>query len=233
MLYQSHASNEALIQHLKNMGIIKTDIVEKVMKIVDRKFFSKTLFYDDSPQTIGYGATISAPHIVTPGVLNHAHALEFLHPQLTLPNCRVLDVGCGSGYLSLCMSLMNDSKGKVVGVDHISELVDFSIKNVIQAGNKHLLENNSIKFVASDGRQGYPPDQPYDVIYVGAAAPSVPTQLVDQLAIGGTMLIPVGGIVHGQKLKAFRKQSDGNLEITDELDVCFVPLTDLNEQINR
>uniref|UniRef100_A0A6B2G5R5 protein-L-isoaspartate(D-aspartate) O-methyltransferase n=1 Tax=Myxobolus squamalis TaxID=59785 RepID=A0A6B2G5R5_MYXSQ len=226
MLYQSHASNDALIQHLINMGIIKTDIVAKVMKTVDRKFFSKSRFYDDSPQTIGYGATLSAPHI-------HAHALEFLRPQLTLPSCRVLDVGCGSGYLSLCMSLMNDSKGKVVGVDHISELVDFSIKNVIQTGNKHLLENNSIKFVASDGRQGYPPDQPYDVIYVGAAAPSVPTQLVDQLAIGGTMLIPVGSIVFGQKLKAFRKQSNGNLEITDELDVCFVPLTDLNEQINR
>ncbi|CAM9625070.1 unnamed protein product, partial [Heterosigma akashiwo] len=75
-------------------GLIKSDVVEAAMLKVDRGNYapSNADAYDDRPLPIGFGATISAPHM-------HATALELLSEQITRPNSRVLDVGCGSGYL--------------------------------------------------------------------------------------------------------------------------------------
>jgi protein-L-isoaspartate(D-aspartate) O-methyltransferase len=84
-------------------GIIRSDAVESAMLAVDRGNYSRNNPYMDAPQGIGYGVTISAPHM-------HAHALELLKDKL-MHGDRALDVGSGSGYLTACMAIMLGEKG--------------------------------------------------------------------------------------------------------------------------
>ena len=91
--------------------MVKSAKIEKVMRLVDRGDFAKDDLYEDSPQYIGYGATISAPNI-------HAFALEHLEDVLKQGN-KVLDVGSGSGYLSTCFAYLVGKSGQVIGIDHI------------------------------------------------------------------------------------------------------------------
>nr|KAG5694593.1 hypothetical protein BaRGS_015006 [Batillaria attramentaria] len=138
------------------------------MKMVDRANFCKFNAYTDSPQSIGYAVTISAPHM-------HAHALELLSPNISTRVATALDVGSGSGYLTACMALLVGETGKAVGIDHVDELVQDSIVNVKKAAlTAQLLEKGQLKFVMGDGRLGYAMDGPYDAIHVGAAAPTLP-----------------------------------------------------------
>lgn len=90
-------------------GIIRSDVVHAAMLFTDRGKYAKHNPYTDAPQGIGYGVTISAPHM-------HAHALELLKDHLTAGE-RALDVGCGSGYLTVCMALMVGETGKAIGID--------------------------------------------------------------------------------------------------------------------
>lgn len=104
----------------------------------DRKYYTPINPYMDSPQGIGFGVTISAPHM-------HAHALELLSNQLT-EGAKALDVGSGSGYLTMCMALMVGETGRVVGIDHIPELVNFAKSN-IEKHKPGFLKDNRIEFV--------------------------------------------------------------------------------------
>ena len=115
------ADNSKLVDQLVHKGIIKTDKVANVMKAVDRIDFCgdcANIAYFDCPQSIGYGATISAPHM-------HAYALEYLKNHFK-EGGKVLDVGCGSGYLCAAFLKMMNGTGKVVGIEHIDELVQLS-----------------------------------------------------------------------------------------------------------
>lgn len=94
--------------------------------------------YLDSPHVIGYGATISAPHM-------HAYALEVLADKL-VEGAKVLDVGSGSGYLTACMAHMTGPRGVVYGVDHIKELVKLSEEN-IKRDCEDLLTSGRVKLV--------------------------------------------------------------------------------------
>jgi len=117
MAWRSHGEdNDSLVQNLFNNHIIKSEEVRDVMKQVDRGNYVKHNAYMDAPQRIGYNITISAPHM-------HGHALELLQNHLK-PGMRALDVGSGSGYLTVCMALMVGKTGKTVGIDHIPELVE-------------------------------------------------------------------------------------------------------------
>ena len=111
----------------------------------------------------------------------HAYALELLTDQLKEGN-KALDVGSGSGYLTVCFAQMVGPAGKVVGIDHIKELVDWSESNV-QKNHGDLLQNGRIKLVVGDGRQGYVQDGPYHAIHVGAAAPTLPQAVSLSLAL--------------------------------------------------
>ena len=188
---------------------------------VDRAEFCHEAPYEDSPSFIGSNATISAPHM-------HAFALEASLPALR-PGAKVLDVGSGSGYLSVCYAQLVKPNGKVVGIEHIDELVEASIRNS-EKSHKDMLGSGLLAFVVGDGRLGYPSEAPYDVIHVGAASGEIPKALVDQLAPGGILIIPVGD-EDSQVITVVQKDAQGNISSKEVLPVRYVPLTDKSSQL--
>ena len=210
-----------------NKWSIKNYKVFSAMMQVDRKDFSEENPYEDSPQRIGFNVTISAPHM-------HAYALEYLSEFCT-ENSRILDIGSGSGYLTCALSAMTNYKGIVVGVEHIQELIDFSINNV-RKNHGDLLDNKKIIFVNSDGRLGYKEFGPYKAIHVGAAVEEKPIELINQLDYNGRMFIPVGkagekGKEGNQWIYIIDKDKLGKITYTPIIKVSYGMLTDVNSQL--
>ena len=195
------------------------------MKQTDRKLYCHTENpYLDKPQSIGYSVTISAPHM-------HAHALENLLKNLK-PHSRVLDVGSGSGYLTMCFArfLLAQSvqcTGIVVGIDNNPHLVEFSIGN-LNSDDPKFLSTGKIKIVKGDGRLGCPQYGPYDVIHVGAASWEPPKELLAQLKPGGSMIIPIGPVEGTQQFKQFNKTLSGEIQSKSLLNVVYGSLKDYN-----
>ncbi|KAH6879382.1 Pcmt1-prov protein [Coprinopsis sp. MPI-PUGE-AT-0042] len=194
-------SNAELVGNLKSSGILSSDRVAKAMAQVDRANYvlDKRDAYDDSPQSIGHGVTISAPHM-------HAYAAEHLLPPLR-PGARVLDVGSGSGYLVSVLHTPGEPGGKVVGIDHIPELVDWSVENLRKDGAWEVLESKEIELLLL----------------------LCPPALLEQLAKGGRMFIPVG--THSQWIEHVDKDEDGHVTKTRVMGVRYVPLTDRDRQV--
>jgi len=179
--------------------------------------------YEDSPQSIGHDATISAPHM-------HAHAAELLLPYLRDSpgrGARVLDVGAGSGYLTSVLHHLVRSTGTgavVVGIEHIPALTALAERNIRADGLGGVIDGQGIVLVTGDGRLGYDQKGPYDAIHVGAAARTIPPALVEQLASPGRMIIPVG--TYSQRLMQVDKDEQGKITQRDLFGVVYVPLTD-------
>jgi protein-L-isoaspartate(D-aspartate) O-methyltransferase len=159
--------------------------------------------YDDSPLAIGYGQTISQPLIVA--IMVDLLALE--------GNERVLDVGTGSGYQAAILSLL---AREVVGVELIPELAAHA------AGVLGELGYNNVEVHVAGSTLGWPVRGPYDAIVAAAAAPRVPDALVDQLALGGRLVLPVGSR-HEQTL-VLAEKGDAGVALTDKGPCRFVPL---------
>jgi len=218
----SGESNEQLIDNLLKGKVITSKAVADALKKVDRGNFvlSKSTAYEDSPQSIGYGATISAPHM-------HAMCIELLLQHLK-PGAKVLDVGSGSGYLVAVMAHLVKPNGKVYGVEHIGELVEWSRGN-IKKDDEKLAEYCEIK--QADGRWGLPDLGPFDCIHVGAAAEDgIPETLKQQLKVGGRLVIPVGP-KNNQNLILVERKSEKEFVQSNVCGVMYVPLTSKERQL--
>ncbi|KAM7479827.1 hypothetical protein LguiA_028040 [Lonicera macranthoides] len=215
--------NKQMVEHLKHYGVVRSNKVAEVMETVDRAMFVPEGIppYVDCPMDIGYNATISAPHM-------HASCLQLLEQNLQ-PGMHALDVGSGSGYLTACFAVMVGPQGRAVGVEHIPELVAYSIKNVQNSAAAPLLQKGSLSMHVGDGRLGWPESAPYDAIHVGAAAAEIPPALIEQLRPGGRLVIPVGNI--NQDLKVVDKNLDGSISVRSEASVRYVPLTSREAQL--
>lgn len=206
--------------------------------------------YEDAPQPIGWGATISAPHM-------HASAAEALLPFLR-QGARVLDIGSGSGYLTAVLAELvlgqdndNDtidlddnknSQTKIIGVEHIIQLRDLGEKNFKKSDRgKELISAGFVRFVLADGRKGWNEDSQndaskasgWDAIHVGAAAKELHDELIDQLKCPGRLFIPVeDSKTKEQWIWQVDKDVDGLLTKVRREPVRYVPLTEAPNTIN-
>jgi protein-L-isoaspartate(D-aspartate) O-methyltransferase len=195
----SGRTNLEMIENLKMAGIIKSEPVRQALTKVDRANYADAYAYSDAPQGIGAGQTISAPHM-------HAHALEEILPTLVTfsrkvpqPELKILDVGCGSGYLVTAFGRLIDqngpipplAKGRVFGLEVIPRLTQLSKENILKK-DKDLLDSHTVSIHQGDGWKGLPKYAPFHAIHVGAAAETFPVHLMMQLELGGVMVIPVG-----------------------------------------
>lgn len=217
--------NKDLVSTLQKNGKITSQKVADAMEQIDRAIFvpAGDLPYMDYPVPIGYNATISAPHM-------HAICLELLKDHLQ-PGMHALDVGAGTGYLTAIFALMVGDTGRSVGVEHIPELTAKAVANVQKSTAARLLNIGSLSLLTGDGRDGFLEHAPYDAIHVGAAAPSIPPALTDQLKPGGRLVIPVGESY--QELFVIDKDLKGELTKRKHLSVRYVPLTDRQSQLNK
>ncbi len=159
--------------------------------------------YGDHSLPIGHGQTISQPYVV-------ARMTELLAVE---PEHKVLEIGCGSGYQA---SILGKLARTVFTLERISELA----RNASSILRKLGYDNVSVK--ALDGTYGFASGAPYDRILVAAGAEEIPKPLLDQLAVGGKMVVPIGD-GKSQRLRVIRKRRDHfGQEEKDE--VAFVPL---------
>ena len=103
------------------------------------------------------------------------------------------------------------AQSRVVGIDHIPELVDWSLSNLRRDGLGEAIDAGRIVMITGDGRKGAPEHGPFDVIHVGAAAPSMPRELVEQLGRPGRMFVPVGPDGGSQAVWQVDKDEEGNV----------------------
>ena len=168
----------------------------------------------NAPLSIGHGQTNSQPSTV-------ADMLRLLDPQ---PGESVLDLGSGSGWTSMLLAVLVGPTGRVLGVERHPELV-ISSRAAVEAVTAELTDGTPIAEAAIHeaipGTLGLPSEAPFDRILVSAGADSLPDQLVDQLAVGGTMVVPVAG----EMLRVVRDGREADeLTITRHGWYRFVPL---------
>jgi len=193
-------------QQIKERGIHNTKVLGALMDVQRHKFVPdeyKNFSYDDRPLPIGHNQTISQPYIV-------AYMTEILNPD---PAKKVLEIGTGSGYQAAILSLLYK---EVYTIEIIGPLAEKAKKVFAEEGY------SNIKVKIGDGYQGWKEYAPFDAIIVTCAPTNIPQSLVQQLAEGGKMIIPVGK-PYNQVLYLLEKR-EGKIRKTATLSVQFVPM---------
>ena len=197
---------ERLVEILRRKGIRDLAVL-RAFELTPRHIFVPTGIrhraYDDTALPIGNGQTISQPSI-------HARYLQLL--GLTGRE-RVLEIGTGSGYQTVLLSHLVD---QVFSVERVAPLMDGARQVVAR------LDVRNVSMLVGDGTVGWREYAPYDAILVSAASPDVPLPLVEQLAEGGRLLVPVGGREEQRLVLVTRRNGAYDREELDA--VRFVPL---------
>ena len=202
------AANKArLILSLRSAGITDTTVLSAIERVPRELFVPETFrdqAYENTALPIGYGQTLSQPLVV-------AHMVE----ALELGNrMKLLEVGTGSGYhaailAQLCRRVYTIERHRPLLAEAERRFAELGLHNITTRGG--------------DGMLGWPEQAPFDRISVTAAADTPPVALLDQLAVGGIMVMPVGGRDRVQILQQTRRTEDG-FETQDLMEVRFVPL---------
>ncbi len=212
----------AMNPHLEDAFFLRQDMVERqlrargirdervlqAMASVPRHCFvpgdDLQTAYGDHPVAIGHCQTISQPYIV-------ALMTELIRPR---PDARVLDVGTGSGYQA---AVLAELVAEVFTIEIVPELAQAARECLLELGYRN------IAFRTGDAFAGWPEAAPFDGIIVAAAPAEIPAALIEQLAPGGRLVMPVG--TDSQRLLIVTKSSDGTVTEEDAGAVAFVPMT--------
>jgi len=203
----SQGTRDRLVQTLRKEGIGDERVLKAITQVPRHKFVDEALSsraYENTALPIGQSQTISQPWIVarmTEAILDGGQ------PE------KVLEVGTGSGYQAAILSQLVP---KVFTVERIDELLKFARRRF------HNLRLNNIYVRYADGHLGWPSQAPFDGIMVTAVAQSVPQELMEQLRIGGLLVIPVER--NGQQRLITVRRLENGFDETDLGGVVFVPL---------
>jgi protein-L-isoaspartate(D-aspartate) O-methyltransferase len=200
---------------LADRDIVDPEVLRVMGRVPRHRFVPAVVrdaAYDDRPLAIGHGQTISQPYVV-------ALMTQLIAPS---PRSRVLDVGTGSGYQA---AVLAEVCKEVYSIEILKPLADEAAARLKAEGYKNVTVRHG------DGYRGWKEHAPFDGIIVAAAAGHVPQPLVDQLAPGGRLVIPVGRFF--QELLLIEKRPDGSIAQRSVIPVAFVPMTGEAEQRQR
>ena len=202
----SQRTRERLIQRLMDQGITRFEVLEAIRSVPRHLFVDEALAhrsYEDTALPIGYGQTLSQPYVVA---RMSELALAQGRPE------KVLELGSGSGYQTAILASL---VGEICAIERIKPLLERARKQL------RALRVRNVRLRHGDGLDGWASEAPFDLI-LGAAAPEhLPTQLLDQLAPGGRLILPVGG--ERQQLMMVTATPEGYVEEVIE-EVNFVPM---------
>jgi protein-L-isoaspartate(D-aspartate) O-methyltransferase len=200
---------EAMVERqLRRRGITERRILDAFLEVPREAFVSPEyahLAYGDHPLPIEAGQTISQPYIV--GLMIQAAGIALRD--------KVLEVGAGSGYAAAVISRI---AGKVIGIERQHDLVEVARERLQRLGF------DNVTIVEGDGTRGCPEEAPFDAILAAASGSHVPAPWVEQLADGGSIVMPVGSPGWVQELVKVTKGADGKLIEENLGGVRFVPL---------
>jgi protein-L-isoaspartate(D-aspartate) O-methyltransferase len=198
---------QRMVEHqIRKRGVRNCRVLAAMEKIPRHRFVpenSRDQAYEDSPLSIGKGQTISQPYMVA--LMTECAALE--------PDDRVLEVGTGSGYQT---AILAELVREVYSIERIPELAERAEGLLSGLG----YENVSIR--VDDGSEGWSEKAPFDAIIVTAGAPEIPDPLVEQLEVGGRLVIPIGS-AHHQTLCTVKKERN-RIRKEEGTGCVFVPL---------
>jgi protein-L-isoaspartate(D-aspartate) O-methyltransferase len=195
-----------LVETLREKGIADLAVLHAIATVPRHRFVPESVrhrAYEDSALPIGAGQTISQPYV-------QARTLELLRLKGT---DRVLEVGAGSGYQTALLAALAST---VLAVERVAELA-LAARTTLEAVG---VRNATV--VVGDGTLGWRPYAPYDAIAVAAAAPGIPAPLIEQLAEGGRLVIPLGE--QDVQVLTLAEKTGGTVRTTAVSDVRFVPL---------
>ena len=199
-------SNSNLVEHLINSNALKSNNIIEAFRHIDRKDFvfdpSVPDVYADYPLQIGYQQTISQPTTV-------AMMLEMLSPK---EGEKILDIGSGSGWTTALLAYIVGESGSVTGVERVDSLVEFGSSNLQKYGFKNA------KIIKARDELGIVGER-FDRILVSAAAEEFPSELTEQLKVGGKLIIPVKNSIY-----EVTKKENEKLEGVEHYGFTFVPL---------
>ncbi len=205
--YRHKGMRKILVEELKNKGISNENVLNAI-NAVPRHVFLESSFlnfaYQDKAFPIGSGQTISQPFTV-------AFQSSLLEIE---KNMKVLEIGTGSGYQACILAEMG---AKVFSIERQRKLYTKTKAFLAEFPYR-------IKMFLGDGNKGLPTYGPFDRILITAAAPEIPQALVDQLKVGGMMVIPLCENEEHQTMLRLTKQEDGTLKREEYGDFRFVPM---------
>jgi protein-L-isoaspartate(D-aspartate) O-methyltransferase len=207
----SARTRERLVQRLTEHGISNLQILDRVRNVPRHLFVDEALqsrAYEDSALPIGHGQTISQPYIVA---LMTQALLDGIDPSHPLE--KVLEVGTGCGYQTAILSPLVH---RIFTIERIRDLMIDTKARLAELGF------GNIRFRHGDGMQGWPGQAPFDGILVAAAPAGIPQKLLDQLAVGGRLIIPVGPAGRQDLMRVTRTEEGIKQETLCA--VSFVPL---------